>query len=153
MVEPTIAAKLLSEFDREMAKTRKILACVPDEKFDWRPHERSSTLGWLANHLATMPIFAAAVVNGRAKKSHDAASNRDLLEALEQNISTGREALADASDAHLSETVPQLGTTREAVLRERMISHMIHHRGQLTVYLRLLDVPVPGMYGPSGDEK
>lgn len=149
----TIVAKLVSEFDREMAKTRKILECVPDEKLEWRPHERSSTLGKLANHLAAMPIFAAAVVNGMAKRPHDAASNSALLKAFDQNIAAGREALGAASDEHLTAAVPQLNMTRENVLRERMMSHMIHHRGQLTVYLRLLNVAVPGMYGPSADEK
>ena len=153
MVQPTIAAKLISEFDREMEKTRKILACVPDEQLEWRPHERSSTLGHLANHLAAIPIFAAAVVNGMAKRPQDAASNSERLAALEQNIAAGCEALMAASDEHLSATVPQLGMAREDVLRERMISHMIHHRGQLTVYLRLLNIRVPGMYGPSADEK
>lgn len=149
----TIGAKLLLEFDREMAKTRKILECVPDEQFEWRPHERSSTLGKLANHLATMPIFAAAVINGMAKRSRDAASSGALLEAFDQNIAASREALGAANDEHLTVTVPQMNMTREDVLRERMMSHMIHHRGQLTVYLRLLNVAVPGMYGPSADEK
>jgi uncharacterized damage-inducible protein DinB len=132
------------------AKTRKILECAPGEKFGWRPHEKSATLGKLANHLAAMPIFAAAVVNGMA---NDAASNAEVLEALDKNVAAGREALAGATDDHLAATVPALNMTRLAVLRERMISHMIHHRGQLTVYLRLLDVAVPGMYGPSADEK
>ena len=74
MGQITIGAKLVSEFDREMAKTRKILECVPAEKLEWRPHARSSTLSKLANHLAAMPIFAAAIVNGMAKRSHDATS-------------------------------------------------------------------------------
>jgi uncharacterized damage-inducible protein DinB len=125
----TIGAKLVSEFDREMAKTRKILECVPDEKLEWRPHERSSTLGKLANHLAAIPIFAAAVVNGMAKRSHDAASNSGLLEAFDRNIAAGREALGTAGDERLTTTVPQLNMTREDVLRERMMSHLIHHRG------------------------
>ena len=153
MGQMTIGAKLVSEFDREMAKTRKILECVPDEKLEWRPHERSSTLGKLPNHLAAMPIFAAAVVNGIAKRSHDASSNSGLLEAFDQNAVASREVLGAVSDEHLTTTVPQLNMTREDVLRERMMSHMIHHRGQLTVYLRLLNVAVPGMYGPSADEK
>ena len=144
---------MLSEFDREMAKTRQILERVPDEKWDWKPHEKSSPLGKLANHLAAMPVFAAAVVQGMAKRSHDAASHSALLDAFDQNLSAGREALAAASGEHLAATVPQLNMTREELLRERVISHMIHHRGQLSVYLRLLDVPVPGMYGPSADEK
>ena len=100
-----------------------------------------------------MPIFAAAVVNGMAKRSHDASSNSALLKAFDQNIAASRDVLAAASDEHLTATVPQLNMTREDVLRERMMSHMIHHRGQLTVYLRLLNVAVPGMYGPSADEK
>lgn len=153
MNQMTIGAKLVSEFDREMAKTRKILECVPAEKLEWRPHERSSTLSKLANHLAAMPIFAAAIVNGMAKRSHDAASNSALLEAFDQNIAASREVLGAASDEHLTAAVPQLNMTREDLLRERMMSHMIHHRGQLTVYLRLLNVAVPGMYGPSADEK
>jgi uncharacterized damage-inducible protein DinB len=88
-----------------------------------------------------------------AKRSHDAASNSALLEAFDQNIAASREVLGAANDEHLTATVPQLNMTREDVLRERMMSHMIHHRGQLTVYLRLLNVAVPGMYGPSADEK
>ena len=153
MAQTTLGEKLLSEFDREMAKTRRILQTVPDEKWDWIPHERSSSLGKLANHLAAMPILAAAVVNGMARKSHEAASQTYLLAAFDQNLSVGHAALAAASDEHLAAIVPQLKMTRDELLRERMISHMIHHRGQLTVYLRLLDVRVPGMYGPSADEK
>ena len=149
----TIGASLLAEFDREMAKTRKILVCVPGEKFTWQPHEKSSTLGKLANHLAAMPILVAAIVNGMAKRPHDAVTNPELLAALDKNVTAGREALAGATDDHLAATVPALNMTRLAILRERMLSHMIHHRGQLTVYLRLLDVAVPGMYGPSADEQ
>jgi len=149
----TIVATLLAEFDQEMAKTRRILEFVPEEKFAWKPHEKSSTLGMLANHLAAMPIFVAAIINGMAKRPHDAASKTELLEALDKNVAASREALASAADVHLAATVPALNMTRIAVLRERMLSHMIHHPGQLTVYLRLLDVEVPGMYGPSADEK
>ena len=153
MDQVTIGAKLISEFDREMSKTRKILECLPDEKMEWRPHERSSTLGKLANHLAAMPVLAAAIVNGMAKRAHDASSSSGLLEAFDQNIASSREVLRTASDERLTATVPQLNMTREDLLRDRMMSHLIHHRGQLTVYLRLLNVPVPGMYGPSADEK
>jgi uncharacterized damage-inducible protein DinB len=149
----TIGATLLSEFDQEMAKTRKILECVPGEKFGWKPHEKSSTLDKLANHLAAMPIFAAVFINGMAKRPHDATSNAELVEALDRNMAAAREALAGASDDHLAATAPALNMTRAVVLRERMMSHMIHHRGQLTVYLRLLDIAVPDMYGLSADEK
>jgi len=115
----TIVATLLAEFDREMAKTRKILECVPDEKFAWKPHEKSSTLGELANHLAAMPIFVAATFNGMAKKPHDAASNAEFLEALDKNIAVSRDALACATDDHLAATVPALNMTRLAVRGEK----------------------------------
>jgi uncharacterized damage-inducible protein DinB len=146
-------ATLLSEFDREMANTRKILVCVPEDKFSWKPHEKSSPLGTLANHLAAMPTFAAAVINGHAKRMPETASKAELLEALDKNIATGRDAIAGASDDALTAMLPAISMTREAVLRTRVMSHMIHHRGQLSVYLRLLNVTVPGMYGPSADEK
>ncbi len=144
---------LTSEFDQEMTNTRKLLECVPTDKFGWKPHEKSTTLGKLANHLAAFPSLAAAVMTGMAKKMPEAASKSDLLEAFDTNIATGRAALAGSSDDHLAATLPAVGMTREALLRGRVLSHMIHHRGQLTVYLRLLDVAVPGMYGPSADEK
>ena len=144
---------LLSEFDQEMANTRKILECVPADKFAWSPHEKSSTLGKLANHLAAMPSLAAAVINGHAKRMPETASKAELLEALEKNIATGREAIAGANDDHFATTISSLNMTREAVVRGRVMNHMIHHRGQLSVYLRLLDVRVPGMYGLSADEK
>ena len=144
---------LLSEFDQEMANTRKILECVPEGKFAWTPHEKSSSLGKLANHLAAMPSLAAAVIIGYAKRMPETTSKAELLEALDKNLAAGREAIASASDEHLAALIPALNMTRSAVLRGRVMSHMIHHRGQLSVYLRLLDVAVPGMYGPSADEK
>jgi uncharacterized damage-inducible protein DinB len=152
----TIGEMLLPEFDRETASTRKILECVPEDKFAWKPHQKSSTLGKLASHLAAIPGWAAVVVNGYGKKSPDAASKAELLEVLDRNIAAGREALAGASDDYLAETIRvglDLSKPRAAILRERVMSHMIHHRGQLSIYLRLLDVAVPGMYGPSADEK
>jgi uncharacterized damage-inducible protein DinB len=144
---------LLSEFDKEMANTRKILECVPEDKFAWKPHDKSSTLGKLANHLAAMPTLAAVVINGMAKRMPEATSKVELLEALDKNIATGRRALAAASDDDLAAAIPALAMTRVALLRDRVMNHLIHHRGQLSVYLRLLDVAVPGMYGPSADEK
>jgi len=144
---------LLAEFDREMANTRKILECVPEDKFTWSPHEKSSSLGRLANHLAAMPTFAAAVINGQAKRMPEADSRAELLECLDKTIAAGRDAIAGTTDEHLAEFRPAVNMTREDVLRNRVMSHMIHHRGQLTVYLRLLNVAVPGMYGPSADEK
>jgi uncharacterized damage-inducible protein DinB len=148
----TVAA-LLSEFEQEMANTRRILECVPDDKFGWTPHEKSSSLGRLANHLAAMPSLATAVINGFAKRMPDTGSKAGLMEAFDKNLAAARAAIAGTSDDHLAVIVPAINMTRAAVLRGRVMSHMIHHRGQLSVYLRLLDVPVPGMYGPSADEK
>ncbi len=136
-----------------MANTRKMLERVPGEKFAWSPHKKSSTLGKLANHFAAMPILAAAVLNGDAKKMPEAASTAELLEAFEKHLAVGREAIAGASDDHLNATIQALNLTRAELLRDRVMNHMIHHRGQLSVYLRLLDVAVPGMYGPSADER
>lgn len=147
---------LLQEFDEEMSSTRKILERVPEDKFAWKPHEKSSTLGRLANHLAQIPLAAAAVIRGQAKRPIDVASKAELLELADQNIAAAREAISIASDQHLIESRSAslfFGMPRLEFLRRRVISHVVHHRGQLTVYLRLLDVAVPGMYGPSADEK
>ena len=152
----TLAEILLPEFDEEMANTRKILECVPEDKFAWKPHEKSFALGKLANHLAALPVVVPVLIKGMGKKPIDATSKAELLNAFENNIAAAREALLGASDACLSETVrvtPEKSKQRFAAIRGFMMNHSIHHRGQLSVYLRLLNVPVPGMYGPSADEK
>jgi len=151
----SISEVLLSEFDREMANTRKILECVPEDKFAWKPHEKSFTLGRLAGHLAEMPLWVTVIIKGPAKKPSNSISKAELLEAFNQGIASAREAIAGASDDHLRETLginTPFAMPRVALLRLRVMSHMIHHRGQLSVYLRLLDVSVPGVYGPSADE-
>ena len=147
---------LLAEFDEEMAGLRKMLERVPDDKFGWRSHEKSSTLGKLANHLALLPMFVAVVLNGQGRKPPEAGSRAELLAALDGNVAAGREALARASDEQLFRQISIAGfsgTTVVALLRTPVMSHMVHHRGQLSVYLRLLDQPVPGVYGPSADDK
>jgi uncharacterized damage-inducible protein DinB len=152
----TISSTLLAEFDQEMASTRRILERVPDEQFAWQPHEKSHSLGKLANHLAQMPMIGIVLLKGMAKKPHDVASRAELLELLDKHTTLCREAIADATDDYLDGNLsdkPGFAIPRATLLRSRMFSHMIHHRGQLTVYLRLLNVPVPGMYGPSADEK
>jgi len=153
LLKPDDCRDLLSEFDLEMANTRKILECVPEDRFLWAPHQKSSRLGELANHLAAMPCLATAVIDGSAKRMPDTDSKAGLLEVFDKNLAAARKAIAGTSDDHLAAAIPAIGMTRGAVLRSRVMSHMIHHRGQLSVYLRLLDVPVPGMYGPSADEK
>lgn len=152
-----LKAALLEEFEEEMIATRKILECVADEKFDWRPHERSFTLGKLANHVAAMPGIVELIVKKRGSRPPEATTSAELLAYFDKNITSCREVLASLSDEQLAEDVlvmPAVSKPLWAVLRGRgLMNHLIHHRGQLSVYLRLLDVPVRGMYGPSADEK
>ena len=160
----TISETLLPEFDNEMTNTRKILDCVPEEKFTWKPHEKSMTLGRLASHIAEMPYWATATITQDKleltpeMKPFNAATKAELMSQFESNIATAREAIASATDEQLGkiwsliyggQTV--LSMPRAAVLRNMVMSPVIHHRGQLSVYLRLNDVAIPGMYGPSAD--
>jgi uncharacterized damage-inducible protein DinB len=156
---------LLPEFDQEMANTRKVLQQVPDGNFSWKPHEKSMTLGRLASHVAELPSWAAHTIEvdklvlGPDMKPLNASTRAEILEAFEKNIVAAREAIAAASDEHLNK-IWQLeygghvvmSLPRIAVLRGVVMNHLIHHRAQLGVYLRLNDVAVPGMYGPSADE-
>jgi uncharacterized damage-inducible protein DinB len=159
-----ISETLIPEFDQEMANTRKILDCVPEEKFAWKPHEKSMTLGRLATHLTEIPQWAVRVIGmdklelAPGAKPFTAATKAELLETLDKNAGAAREAIAGASDEHLGKiwTFVFAGKTmfaipRTVALRSMMMSHIIHHRGQLGVYLRLNDVSIPGMYGPSAD--
>ena len=152
----TVSQMLLPEFDLEMANTRKILECVPEDKFGWKPHQKSFTLGKLANHLANIPVGAVVIIMGRGRKPSEAGSKAQLLEAFDNHIAAAREALAGASDEDLARTIhvtPTVTKPRLNALRGWVMNHSIHHRGQLSVYLRLLDMAVPGIYGPSADEK
>ena len=160
---------LLPEFDHEMANTRKTLERVPEDKFAWKPHEKSFSMVALATHLATLPSWAAITIQQDSidiapageppPKSEPAKSVEDLLKTFDRNVASGRTALAGASDEELLKTWTLLkgGQTifalpRVAALRSFVMNHSIHHRAQLGVYLRLNDVPVPSIYGPSADE-
>jgi uncharacterized damage-inducible protein DinB len=161
---------LLPEFDKEMAGTRKHLERVPDDKFDWKPHVKSMTVRQLTTHLALFPSwmidtlektsFDYAPIGGEAYKPPSLNSSKELLEVFDRDVAKAREALKAASDAQLMATWSLLagGKTifampRIAVLRGMVMNHLIHHRAQLGVYLRLNDVPVPALYGPSADEQ
>jgi uncharacterized damage-inducible protein DinB len=166
----TIAASLLPEFDHEMAVTRKLLERLPDDKADWKPHAKSFALGTLAQHLAELTGWATMAVGttsfdmnppgGEGYKTPAFTSNDAVLAAFDKNAAAARAAIAGASDADLMTgwslmnagqtifTIPRVG-----VIRTWVLNHVIHHRGQLSVYLRLLDVPVPAIYGPSADEQ
>jgi uncharacterized damage-inducible protein DinB len=160
---------LLPEFDHEMANTRKALERVPEEKFGWKPHEKSMTLGRLATHVAELTGWVPTTLESESFdfappgappiQPKTAGSRAELLEMFDKNVATARAAIGGASDAQLMVpwTLLAGGKTifsmpRIAVLRGMVMNHIIHHRGQLTVYLRLNDVPVPALYGPSADE-
>jgi uncharacterized damage-inducible protein DinB len=159
---------LVPEFDHEMAVTRRVLERVPMADAAWKPHPRSFSLGELATHIAQLPTWAQATLRGDSMdlQAPDAparptvpAGTPELLERFDRHVAAARALLADTSDAemmlpwtlrageHVVFTLP-----RAAVLRSFIFSHTIHHRGQLTVYLRMRDVPVPSIYGPSADE-
>jgi len=156
---------ILPEFDHEMENTRKSLERVPENKFSFKPHAKSMTLGALATHLATINHWAEAILGldsfdvSIAPPNPEFKSRAEVLAAFDKNTAIARKAIADATDAHLlkpwtltagSKTV--LTMPRVAVVRSFLLNHSIHHRAQLGVYLRLNDVPVPSIYGPSADE-
>ena len=152
-----IADVLLEEFVEEMANTRRMLGRVLEERLAWRPHEKSSTLAKLASHIAAIPVFPLLLIKMEmGEKLPEVASKLELLERFDKNVAAGREALAQADDDRLTRKIPITpGVSKPLiyVLRHRVMNHLIHHRGQLSVYLRLLDAAVPEMYGPSADEK
>ena len=157
---------LLPEFDHEMANTRKTLERIPEDKFDWKPHEKSMTLGQLAMHVATLPGAIAELstrssfdVNTRVPRP-SATSAAELIATFDQSVARARELLGAMDDAALTNAWRMMNGDREimamsrgALLRSVMLNHWYHHRGQLTVYLRQTGVPVPAIYGPSADER
>ncbi len=157
----------LTEFDREMATTRRILERVPMEKEDWTPHQRSTKLGELATHVARLARNTGMVM--RTDELDFATADRsawgplhtreELLTAFDANVASSRAAIADATDEQLAGTwTLRWGETvifsepRALVHRFFSMNHLIHHRAQLGVFLRLLGVAIPGTYGPSADE-
>ena len=166
----SLSSALLPEFDQEMAKTRTTLERTPGDKFDWKPHEKSFSFMEMANHLARLPGWGAATLKTESmemdpeKGGYDppppAETPEGVLADFDRNVSELREALGEAGDEELMKpwtliyggeeifTMPRL-----AVLRGVILNHMIHHRGQFTVYLRLNDLPLPALYGPSADEQ
>ena len=160
---------MLPEFDHEMMNTRKTLERVPEEKFAWKPHEKSMPMGNLATHLATIPSWVAFTLDRDSldvappdeppMQNPPANSVKELLERFDKNVAEARGVIAEAKDEHLLKPWSLLagGKTiftlpRIAVLRGFVLNHAIHHRAQLGVYLRLNDIPVPAIYGPSADE-
>jgi uncharacterized damage-inducible protein DinB len=165
----TIAQSILPEFDQEMAGTRKTLQRVPDDKLEWRAHPKSNTIGWNAAHLAEIPGWVEgtltqfewdiAPVGGEPYRTPVLNRRDEILEMFDKNVATARKTIEKTSDVEFMKewsllmggekilTMPRL-----AVIRSFVLNHSIHHRAYLCSYLRLNDIPVPALYGPSGDE-
>ena len=164
-----IGESMLPEFDMEMANTRKVIERIPDAKLDWKIHEKSNTIGWVANHLADMPgwvdmtishdSFDVEPVAGQPYKSPNETTVAAIMALFDKNVAQARTQIENVEDATLYEpwkllkqgeelmTMPRL-----AVVRTWVFSHSIHHRAHLCVYLRVNDIAVPGLYGPSADD-
>jgi len=162
----TFSQYLIPEFDDEMKNTRKILELVPDGKFDFQPHTKSMTLGRLASHVADMPRWASITIDldvldmQPGTKPYAAGTRSELLADFDAKVADARGKIAAATDEHWAPTwtfkyggQTIMAMPRSQVMRGMVMNHLVHHRAQLGVFLRLLDIPIPGMYGPSADEK
>ena len=156
---------MLQELEQEAETTRRVLARVPNEHLAWRPHEKARTLGELAVHVATVPGAVAQLVAGQLTvqapqfKDPQLQNASELVPTLDDSIAKAKSALSGMSDSELMATWRMMQGEKElfalprvAMLRSIMLNHWYHHRGQLSVYLRQLDVPIPSIYGPSADE-
>jgi uncharacterized damage-inducible protein DinB len=164
-----ISEALLPEFDQESANTRKVLERCPEEKFGWKPHPKSFAMGSLATHIVNMAgwgidtlkteSFDVAPPGAPPYKEEPVKTSKELLEKFDKNTAALRASIAETDDAHFMQPWSLLagGKTiftmpRIACIRSMIMNHTVHHRAQLTVYLRLNDLPVPAIYGPSADE-
>jgi len=161
-----LTSALIKEIEQEAASTKKMLARVPEDKFDWRPHEKSMTLKQLSRHVAFLSEWAGFITqtseldfaNNNLKRP-EVNNTADLLKVHEQGVRSSIDALQATKDEDLEATWTLRNgahviseATKAVTIRRMALSHTYHHRAQLGVYLRLLDVPVPGMYGPSADD-
>lgn len=159
------AEAFISEFESEMVRTRKELERVPDGKFAWKPHAKSTAMGNLASHIVNLAGFGGMIFQvdsvdvTKRTAPFVAKTQKELLETFEKNVAASRGAIAAATAEQLGQTWTLyngdkviFAMPRASVLRVMLVSHIIHHRAQLGVYLRLNDIPVPSIYGPSADE-
>jgi uncharacterized damage-inducible protein DinB len=159
LIDPIVA-----ELDQESQTTRRVLERVPEDKLAWKPHPKSMSLGQLALHLATAPAMIATIasqdrVEAPNFQQSEAKSRAEILDAFTQGLATAKDLLNRIDDGRAMATWTLardgkvlMALPRLAMLRAILLNHSYHHRGQLTVYLRLLNVPVPSIYGPSADE-
>ena len=163
----SLSKLFLEELEREAANTRKMLERVPVEKGDWQPHEKSFPIGRLATHIAEIPGWMSLIISadeldfGNMKYTPPVVNtNEDLLKVFQENLDIAKKELANADDSKYDDkwsmrhgdqvyfTLP-----RHEIVRSWVLNHVVHHRAQLGVYLRLMDIPVPGMYGPTADDQ
>lgn len=159
-----IADALVAEFDHEMNTTRKLLERLPEDKFDWKPHAKSFSLGALATHISNLPMWGSETLEKSEIDVADAPPGpalpkAEVLAAFDRHVAATRAALVAKTDPEFMAmwSLKRSGHTifsmpKAVVWRSFVLNHLVHHRGQLSVYLRLLDVAVPSMYGPSADE-
>jgi uncharacterized damage-inducible protein DinB len=164
-----LSEALIPEFDHEMGTTRRLLDRVPEAEFSWRPHEKSMSLGQLSGHLANIPYWCRIILEGTSfdlaapgnePRTQGPASHTALLKEFDDKVAAARAPLVKMTDAefmaywtlksgdHAIFTMPRISAVRSFVM-----NHSIHHRGQLSVYLRLKNVPLPPIYGPTADER
>ena len=161
---------ILPEFEHETANTRKVLECVPDDKLGWQAHPKSNTIGWNANHLAeivnwvegtlSQTEWEIAPADGPKYESPNLTSVAEILALFDRGVADSIAAFKAVKDEAMGEMwslveagKPLFTMPRAAVIRSFVLNHQVHHRAILCTYLRLNDIPVPGMYGPSGDEQ
>ncbi len=156
---------LLADYDHEMGTTRKLLERLPDDRLSWKPHEKSMSLGELATHLSQIPHWAGTILNepffdlaGAPPNPQEKTSRAEILASFDETRTRTRAAMDKTDAEYLSSWTLKRGgqemfsVPRVSAFRSFVLHHLIHHRGQLSVYLRLNDVPVPSIYGPSADE-
>jgi uncharacterized damage-inducible protein DinB len=160
----SIGQSMIAEFDQEMVTTRRVLERIPSDKGTWKPHEKSFSVGHLAQLVARMPGWIPLTVNHPKLDLSQATpysyeTTAALLEDFDRNVREARDALANVTDEQMHQPWAltmgdkTLMTLPRGVVVRQNINHLVHHRGQLTVYLRLLDIPVPSVYGPTADER
>ena len=163
-----IGQSMVPEFDREMAGTRKVMEGIPDDKLDWKIHEKSNTMGWGACHLADIPSWVEMTIehdsfdvapSGEPYQTPTFETTAEILASFDKNVARARALLENVEDEAIYQPWSLLRSgevlmtmPRIAVLRTWVLNHTIHHRAHLCVYLRVNDLPVPGLYGPSADD-
>lgn len=164
----TLRDSVLAELDAEMAATRRLLDRLPEAAFGWKPHEKSMSLGGLATHLAELPHWGRAIlerdgydlVRDSAGHAVEKTTRAEVIEVFDRHAADVRRTLVALTDAQLAApwSLTRNGDTimslpRLSALRRFLVNHLVHHRGQLTVYLRMQNVPLPPLYGPTADER